>query len=278
MADIVAKRVTSRMPDLGLEPPECEQTADGYRGRDHWYVNTAVLGDAWGALGLPDMGSIFQDAPPGVDGFELVNRKAKVHSGEPSATAGQSGGTTVFEMFYATPGNTPGGSIPQPNENVKYTEWGYASASVQRTSSGQVDPNLVGPPEPPWNNGRGVSVEVGWLSLRVVGYKTPAAFTNQLARVTELITLRAVNSDAITLPSILGTVAPGSGLSFLPGQLRYGGCEVEQTGNQNLWKVTHVLEAAADWKARWQSEDENGQPVGSVVVKDAYPARAFAGL
>ncbi len=274
---LTAQRIT-KSDSLGISPPTLSgRGGESVRARETYIVQTASIAEAAAALGLPTYGDPFPDTPAGIVGLVCRSIDYSIHSGEPSQTPGGIGGVVVVDVGYETPTGSGGGSNPQPSPGVTYSEIGSGSASVQRISSGQVNPSLVGPPEPPWNNGRGVTVEIGYLTFRVVSYAPIALFEAEIQRITRLNNGRKVNSDTVSIPPLVAT--GGNGLIFAPGQLRFGGFSVEPVpGEGSLVKITYLFDAAEDFKARWQEEDEHGQPVGPVIEKPAYDAEPFTGL
>lgn len=272
----IAIRVTSDSDELRASGPRVSHTARGWEAEEHWYVQTSDELEAWNALGLPDVGDAYSAVPSSVIGLVCVRRDLVWRRGQPSATAGGIGGVTVFKLTYQTPnGLGGGGSGPQPEVGVKWSEMDSATGTFQKISNNvqnPLDPQFW---DPPWNNGRGLTTEIGWLSIRVVSHATEAAFNGALQRLNRLNTHKNVNADAVTIPPLLNLQSAGS-MIFQPGQLRFSGFKPEGFGS--LVRITYTLDAAEDWKGRFQQESVLGHPGGPVVVVDQYLPELFAGL
>lgn len=283
---IVAELVTGRT-DYGAEPAWTDDGRDGLRGQRDYTVNTCAIEDATGdtVLGLPKRGDAWSDDKKSL---VVVGRSCRYITGnEVEMAAGGAPGLCWVRVTYEEPAP---GRPPPAVPGLKYTLVEFATSSITRvydvrygTPDHPARPPLstsfpissVDPVCDPIANGRGASVAVGLLQIKVVQYVSSAGELTMtwFRKVVELQRKQAVNNAAVTLPPLLST---GFILTMNAGELQYNGCEIGP--ESGIVRVTHHLSAAPDFLERWAQEDEVGRCIGDPRSSMVYPELSFAGV
>lgn len=123
----------------------------------------------------------------------------------------------------------------------------------------------------PINNGQGVNVSVGVLSIKVSKTLAPSSSPN-LGAYLNLMSPAKLNAEAISIPPPWGSGGP---LNFGARQLLFQSFEI--TRINSLVVVTTEMLAAENWDVVWQAEDDDGAPVARYIGQ-IYETASFQGL
>jgi hypothetical protein len=276
MANITAQLVTGRT-DWGAEPPVLVETVSGFTGTQDWLIrhapNEAL---AQTAPELPTMQTPWSTQLPLLRPVSKTFRRI----GGTYNTPTQSGVHYWCRIEYATPAAS--GRLPDPRPGDKYMEFVNSDTTITRRFDARKELGssfqFVSPPGPvidiPIAGGRGMTVEVGQVALRIVEFM-PAGRVDitLLRRLIDFQTFKYVNKDQITTPPLYGT---DDRFVFRTGELRYGTFNI--TTDRGVTRLEQTVHAATDWFFRWVGEDETGAPEGEPYLNVAYPSKEFAGL
>lgn len=260
-----------------IDQRKLEETRDGWRGHRFYSVTSqavdvAVFGNGQPVSGLPRKGDAWDEvlAP----NLVVVGRKFAREGGVDLDTLNRTGGYTLVEVIYETPGF--GGGEPPPEAGRPFTRLAPSVSAVQVVYG--IDPNTgeVTPGQPQIADGRGAGKDVGLLAYEVVVPKSPAGFAAMdIARHVALHGAQAANADSVQLPAYLESTRRDQ---FGPGQLRFSGFAVDDPSESGWRHVRYTLAAAPDFLARWTPEDVDGNAAGDERAVHIYQRMPFAGL
>lgn len=248
------------------EAPRLRRTRTGMTGKLEFLVDTSNEYDAIFNSGVPDLGAgystPFVPLIPNLicddQDTEYIARKDN-----PDGT----GALTKVVCIYRELGG--GGNLPPPQLGNKYTVLNLQTESQtvmfdrRWLSGGQFALPLA--------NGDGYSRKLGSITATIYTYIPLNSWPN-MARLLRLSRHKKLNSDAFTLPPILGTSV---NLNLGVMQAQYEGFSHE-TKNQ-LIEFRHEISLAEDFLFYWQLENDKGEAVQS-FISEIYESESFAGL
>lgn len=269
---ILAELITDSRRQMG-EPPVLRYGRQGWSGSRHYLVNTHE--ERLALLAAPAYGAAWDNDLPNL---KVVSKETDYRARK-DGTDG-TGGLTLVRCDYAEP--EMAGFLPPPFAGLAFTELGRADET--QTVYFDLDaPSVPGsPPAPvswPLANGDGFAKRLGRVTARVYVYLQINSFPD-ITRLARLMRGKKVNSDAVTLPRVLGTSVV---LNVGPGQVQYEGFTHQMVGGGvggqgALLEFVHEVSLAPDFKERWRVEDEEGNADGPVIVSRIYEEEPFAGL
>lgn len=249
-------------------PPMLRRTRNGWEGSREYMVNTHDEYQATIAGGVPAYGDPWDSTLKDLTAASFETRYI-ARKDDPTGT----GGLTVVRVDYLEEGVN--GHLPPPTLATKFTI--LNTSSETQTIWNDLDaPALPGsPPVPlawPINDGQGFAKKVGVVTARVYVYFPLNQFPD-MARLVRLARKKAVSTDSLVFPHILGTSV---NFALSPGQVQYEGFS-HQIAN-GFVEVVHELNLAPDFKLRWRYENADGYPEGDEMVSRIYEAEPLAGL
>lgn len=210
-------------------------------------VNTDDRDTAVTAPGIP---SLYEAWGPDHPELYAISVRPRIFGGA-DVDADRTGWTRI-EVKYTTGSGQP--EVLAAEENDAFTE------VIPGTQQVEIRSDINGDPIPP------TQIEVESTEVLVNSYRTSFPWA-------EWITIaKSVNSAAVLLPPVFGV--PGSERPVAPGQLLARSYAIERA-RPGLLRVQWRLGIATDWKYRYRNEDQDGNPVGVVQVRDVYPSVAW---
>lgn len=247
------------------EPPRLKNTRNGWVGAREYLVNTM---DEYEAAQLCPLGEPWSAALPTC---VCINSETRYIAKKDDASG--TGGLTVVHQDFEEP--SAGGNLPPPIVGTKFTILSSQTETITIYNGLDALPDPGSPPNPlnwPIANGSGGPKQTGLITAKVYTYIPLFSFPN-LTRIIQLTRAKAVSSDALALPVVLGTTAT---LNFSPGQVQYQGFSHQNMSN--AMEIVHELNLAPDFKYRWRSEDEDGNASGPMRENIIYEAMPISGL